>query len=131
MYRQRDTARDARILNEVIADCFGDDEERAGWYYYMAYGLQFPIEAMVRFPAEAGQTETRPAQIIGIDPKSAEGHIFRLSVVEPGSRKVQHFSPMALASVKASAQSLQALNDWLYWYNYEMLESKQGQRPSA
>lgn len=122
MYRQRDPERDERILHEVIADCFGDDEELAGWYYYMAHSLQFPIAAMVRFPMPSGQTEIRPAQVLGIDPKSAEGSAFRLGIVEPSNSRVQYISPKALAAVNTSPENLQVLNDWLYWQNCEMLD---------
>ena len=30
-----DTQRDERIMNEVLADAYGPEEQALGWYYYL------------------------------------------------------------------------------------------------
>jgi hypothetical protein len=39
------STRQARILNEAIADPYGPEERALGWYYYLENQLRFPFEA--------------------------------------------------------------------------------------
>ena len=119
--RKHDPAREHRILYEVIVDCY-DDEELMGWYYYMAEGLEFPIDVTVRFTLKNGKTEAKPAQIVHIDPKSERGNPIRLGITEPGSERMQYISPEELASADTTPENLEILNDWLYWHDFELLE---------
>ena len=121
MYREHDPIRDERILNEAIVDCYDEDEERMGWYYYMTDNLTLPIAAKVRFPMKGGQTEVRPAQIVEVDPKTEQGGVVRLGVTEGDSQRVQHISPEYLVSMATTPENAQVINDWLYWHNHPML----------
>ena len=40
-----DPERDNRIGMEIIVDCYSEDEEAMGWYYYLQDNLDFPFKA--------------------------------------------------------------------------------------
>ena len=122
LHHTHDPAREHRILYEVIVDCYNDDEELMGWYYYMAEGLNFPIDVTVRFSLKHGKTEMKSAQIVNIDPKSEQVNPMRLGIMEPGSKRIQHISPEDLASADTTPENLEILNDWLYWHSFDLLE---------
>ena len=121
MRKEHDSDRENRILEEVIVDCYGEEEQLMGWYYYMADNLEFPITATVRFALKGGKTEIKPAQIVDIDPKSERGNAIRLGITEGDSQRVQYVSPEDLASIDTSDENTEIINDWLYWHNCEML----------
>lgn len=116
-----DPAREHRILDEIIVDCYDEVEEYMGWYYYMADNLAFPIDVTVRLRRRDGATEDRAAQIIGVDPKSEQGTPIRLGIAEPGSERIQYISPEDLSTARTTPKNLEILNDWLYWHNFDLL----------
>ena len=118
-----DPTRHHRILYEVIVDCYDEEEQLMGWYYYMTDNLKFPINVTVRFRLKGGTTEIKPAQIVDIDPKSERGSAIRLGIAELGSARVQYISPEELTSADTTPENLEILNDWLYWHNFELLKS--------
>ena len=40
-----DKAREDRIDEEIIVDCYGEAERAMGWYYYLEDRLEFPFTA--------------------------------------------------------------------------------------
>ena len=115
-----DPTRHDRILDEILVDCYNEqDVELMSWYYYMTDNLEFPVDVTVRF--RGGATEIKPAQIVGIDPKSEQGSPIRLGITEPGNARVQYIGPEDLASAETTPENLEILNDWLYWHNFELL----------
>ncbi|NJL77610.1 MAG: hypothetical protein HC892_23820 [Saprospiraceae bacterium] len=40
--------REDRISEDILADCYGDDEINTGWYYYFLDNLTFPISAVAK-----------------------------------------------------------------------------------
>ena len=116
-----DPTRTHRIHYEVIVDCYNEEEELMGWYYYMSDNLAFPIDVVVRLALKGGKTELKPAQIVALDPKSEQSNPIRLGISEPGSERVQYISPVDIASMDTSPENAEIINDWLYWHNHEML----------
>lgn len=121
MPRSHDPAREHRILYEVIVDCYDEQEEFMGWYYYMADNLEFPITATVRLPLRGGKTEEKTVQIIEVDPKSETGRAIRLGITEAGSERVHYISPEAIIRLDTTPENLEIINDWLYWHDFHLL----------
>lgn len=121
MPRSHDPAREHRILYEVIVDCYDEEEELMGWYYYMADNPKFPIAATVRLPLHGGKSENKTVQIVDVDPKSEMGSPIRLGVTEEGSERIHHISPEAIAHLDTSPENAEIINDWLYWHDFELL----------
>jgi hypothetical protein len=121
MPKKKDPARENRIINEVIVDCYDEIEEMMGWYYYMNDTLQFPVKADVRLQVKGGGTEIIAVEIVEIDPKSETGQAVRLGVVEAGSKRVQYVSPEAIVRLNTSAGNKEVINDWLYWHDFDLV----------
>lgn len=121
MRREHDPIRDDRILNLIIADCFGEDEEAAGWYHHWAATLQFPMAAALRSSLSDAPLDVHTVQVVGIDPQSEHGQALRLGITDSKNPRVRYIRPEELASVSTSPECLQAINDWLYWHNYDLL----------
>ena len=42
-YTKRDPVRERRIVDEIIVDAYGPEEQAMGWYYYLDDQLNFPF----------------------------------------------------------------------------------------
>ncbi|HEX9627384.1 MAG TPA: calcium-binding protein [Acidiferrobacterales bacterium] len=40
-----DRAREKRIANDIVVDCYSSEESAMGWYYYLEGRLSFPFSA--------------------------------------------------------------------------------------
>ncbi|MBV6443387.1 MAG: hypothetical protein EPGJADBJ_05126 [Saprospiraceae bacterium] len=116
-------AREQRILYEIIVDCYDEEEEMIGWYYYFADNLKFPIEATVRLPLHGGKMEEKKVQIVELDTRSETGKAIRLGVVERGSERVHYISPGDIARLETSPENLEIINDWIYWHDFDLVSS--------
>lgn len=121
MPKVHDEEREDRIIMEVIVDCYDDEEELMGWFYYLHDGLNFPIDAVANLPLRGGQSEQKKVQIVEVDPKAEEGKSMKLGVTEEGSNRVSYISPEHLVSIDTSEENRQIINDWLYWHDYDLL----------
>ena len=43
--RDKDEAREERIMMEIVVDCYDEDERAMGWETYLGETLQFPFQA--------------------------------------------------------------------------------------
>lgn len=121
MAKIHDEVRENRIIYDVIVDCYDEDEQLMGWYYYMAEGLIFPIQAVANLALRGGKTEQKEVQIVSVDPKSEEGNAVRLGITEGDSERVQYISPERFVSIQTNEANLDIINDWLYWHDFELL----------
>ena len=46
MTTAQDAERDERIMMEIVVDCYDEDEQMIGWYYYLEDTLLFPFTAV-------------------------------------------------------------------------------------
>ena len=121
MAKIHDEVREQRIIYDVIVDCYDEDEQLMGWYYYMAEGLNFPIQAVANLALRGGKTEQKEVQIVSVDPKSEQGNAIRLGITEGDSERVQYISPERFVSIQTSEANLDIINDWLYWHDFDLL----------
>jgi hypothetical protein len=61
--KNKDAAREERILMEAIVDAYGPEEQAMGWYYYLEDKISFPfaaecIAANKRTPLKLGERVT-------------------------------------------------------------------------
>ncbi len=124
MGRIHDEDRENRIKNQVIVDCKGEAEEMTGWYYYMYDGLSFPMKGLANIPTSGNKTAQKKVKITKIDPDSESGNIFKIGVIENGARQITYISLDYLIRIEDADQnieSIEMINDWLYWHNFELL----------
>ena len=36
--------REKRIMNDIVVDCYNEQEQAMGWYYYLEDNLNFPFK---------------------------------------------------------------------------------------
>jgi hypothetical protein len=111
----RDAEREERIVNEIIVDCYGPEEEAAGWYTYLEEQLQFPFEAVcvaerAISPLQTGEKVT----IIDMAPQDECDHEMFVMIrwqQRSFAAPLMQFAPAA----KTGAQTVEAVEDWRYW----------------
>jgi hypothetical protein len=121
MSRIHDEERENRIKNEVIVDCHHESEEMTGWYYYMHDGMSFPMKGLANIPTSGGKTAQKKVKIVGLDSKSETGQPMRIGVIENGGRQTVYISPEYILRIEEADNSVEIINDWLYWHNFELL----------
>lgn len=104
-----------RIENEIIVDCYDEYEMSMGWYTYMQDSLGFPFKATAALKKTDGSTEKKEVKIIAL--ASDEGAFLTKDFdleMEHGAY-LQKIEYSKLSDIKASAQTLEALEAWDAW----------------
>lgn len=114
---QTNKARERRIYEEIIADCYGEEEQMMGWWNYLDDTLKFPfmakcVEKRSVSPLKIGEI----VKVIGMGAfEDCESNMF--VIIEWRDRKLG--APLAqLESIKSRAKTKQAIEDWRYWSRY-------------
>jgi hypothetical protein len=108
------SARDRRIEQEIIVDCYGPEEQAMGWYYYLEGQLNVPFTARCTAkraisPLKVGDE----VEVIGMPPESECEHEMFVTI---RWGKDGLAVPLAqLKPLKADRTTRQAVEDWLYW----------------
>lgn len=55
------------IENEIIVDCYGDEEISTGWATYLDQDLSYPFTAEYQVKKKGGKKEWRPVKVVGDD----------------------------------------------------------------
>lgn len=112
--RKIDKAREERIDEEIIVDCYGEAERAMGWYYYLEDRLEFPFTAKciaIRSisPLKTGEV----VEVLGLAPEDeCEREMF--VTIRWETRKFA--APLSqLQVVKASKETKEDVEDWRYW----------------
>ena len=110
-----DKAREERIRNEIIVDCYNKSERFSGWYSYLEEKLKFPFSALCVATSPASPLKRgEQVEVIGMldDERCEPGEIF----VKIRWQRRQMGVPLAqLEAVHLGPASAQAIADWHYW----------------
>jgi hypothetical protein len=110
-----DKAREQRIQNEIIVDCYNESERFGGWYCYLEERLKFPFSALcIATSAVSPLKPGERVEVIGIldDERHEPGEIF--ARIRWRGRRMG--APLAhLEGVNLGPESAQAIADWHYW----------------
>jgi hypothetical protein len=113
--KEHDPEREDRIRMEAIVDCYTEEEEAMGWYYYLEDKLGFPFKA--RCIAKRAVSPLKigdEVQVLGMAPEEecARGEMFVLIRHNRGKLAV----PLVqLEPVDADPETVEAVGDWHYW----------------
>jgi Calcium binding len=110
-----DKAREERIRNEIIVDCYNKSERFTGWYCYLEEKLKFPFGALCVATSPVSPLK-RGEQVEVIAMFEDERH-------EPGEilvkirwqRRKMGVPLRQLEGVRLGPESGQAITDWHYW----------------
>jgi hypothetical protein len=119
----RDEAREERIQQDIIVDCYGPEERASGWYSYLEATLAFPLLAHC-----VGERPISPLQvgneieIVGMAPEEECQH--EMFVLTPlGHDRTLAISLTQVEAYDSSdAATVEAVADWRYWVDagYEL-----------
>ncbi len=109
-----DKAREERIDEEIIVDCYGVAERAMGWYCYLEDRLEFPffakcIAARSISPLKIGEV----AEVLRMAPEDECEHEIFVTI---RWEKRKFAAPLSqLESIRASRETTKAVEDWRYW----------------
>ena len=115
--KSADELRQERIDDEIIVDCYDEEEEMMGWYYYLQEKLTFPFTAKYRSSAKGHGKTTKLLQVVGMadeDKCNREIQVM-IRLQEDG---VEDQIPVALSQlegVEVDEATAEAIADWHYW----------------
>ena len=111
---RQDEQREERIINEIIVDASGPEEQAMGWYYYLDDTLGFSFKAQCIqersiSPLRMGEVVT----VTGMAPADeCENEMFVMVHWNDRSLAV----PLSqLTGVDVDAETEEAMADWSYW----------------
>lgn len=103
------------IDDEILVDCYDEDEVSMSWCYYMQKVLNFPFQAKAKLRKRAGGSALVPVSVVALaaDEEGFRGKDFDLDI-QLGEYIVK-IAYAALSHIKADEQTSEAFAIWKYW----------------
>jgi hypothetical protein len=114
---KRNAARERRIVDEIIVDAYGPEEQAMGWYYYLDRVLQFPFPARCRAaraisPLRAGERVT----VTGMAPEEECEHEMFVQIRWEDRPLAVPLAQLEVRGMRAvDAATRDGVADWHYW----------------
>ena len=108
-------AREKRIRDEVIVDCYGSEEVLIGWLTYLQDNLDYPFEAeCIKEKKISPLLEGEKVTVLELlDDDEYLGSDFFVRIEWMGRKTGVPLSQ--LKPLKVSKETKQAIEDWQYW----------------
>ena len=114
MTTAQDAERDERIMMEIVVDCYDEDEQMIGWYYYLDDTLLFPFTAIcINKRSISPIHQGGKFEVVGMaSADECDREMFVEIVWDCDTLAV----PLSqLSAPEADEQTQQAIADWYYW----------------
>jgi len=114
---KRNTARERRIVDDIIVDAYAPEEQAMGWYYYLERELRFPFPARCRAaraisPLRLGERVT----VTGMAPEEECEHEMFVQIKWAGRKLAVPLAQLEVHGIRTvDAATRQAIGDWHYW----------------
>lgn len=103
-----------RILEEIIVDAYGPEEQTMSWYYYLEDKLQFPFHAQC--VASVPTSPLRNGDTVEIRKMAPEDSCATDILVTTRWKNRNIAVPLSqLKPIGVDQSTDQAIEDWLYW----------------
>ena len=112
---KRDSGREARIIDEIIVDAYGPEEQAMGWYCYLDGKLRFPFRA--RCISKRAISPLRigdEAEVVGMAPEDECEHEMFVRM-RYGRRTLAIPLSQMMPSTGVDEETREAVGDWHYW----------------
>jgi hypothetical protein len=116
--RGQDAARDERIENEVIVDCYDDEEVASGWFYYFEEALTFPFKATIKSQSRNGSIVNEKVDVLSYKTKNDRSWDLRFGVSKAENTAVSFVELEELMDIEADEKTIEAIEDWKYFYQH-------------
>jgi hypothetical protein len=111
---KRSATREARILDEIIVDANGSEEQALGWYYYLQNQLRFPFTA--RCTAQRPTSPLKKSEEVTVLAMAPEEECEREMFVRVRWQRRSLCVPLAqLRPTRVAQETRQAVEDWRHW----------------
>lgn len=103
------------IEDEILVDCYGDDEVNMAWFYYMEENMIFPFDAQLEVKKRDGSKELKEVEVLRLASTERDyaGEDFRVEVAY--SEDIIETSISKLHHIKADEGTLEAIQIWKFW----------------
>lgn len=116
MPKHKDTAREDRIVMEVVVDAYGPEERAIGWYCYLEDALQFPFTAhCTAARAISPLQKNDEVEVIGMAPDDECQHEMFVMIRHEGKAGLAVPLSQLQPGDDADDATRQAIEDWHYW----------------
>ena len=109
--------REQRIVDEILIDAYGPEEQAMGWYYYLESKLRFPFPARCR--AARAISPLRPDERVTVSAMAPEEECQHEMFVQIRWQDRLLAVPLAQLEVRGmravDARTRDAVADWHYW----------------
>jgi Calcium binding len=111
---KEDKTREDRIVDEIIVDAYGPEEQAMGWYCYLADNLAFPfkgrcIQARSTSPLRVGQE----VKVLKMAHEDDCMHEMFVEIRWKGQKLAVPLSQ--LEPTEVDDETREAVEDWHYW----------------
>ncbi len=115
--RKRNAASERRILDEIIVDAYGPQEQAMGWYCYLENTLRFPFTARCR--AARAISPLNPGDRVLVSSMAPEQECEHEMFVQICWLDRPLAVPLAQLEVRGAhdvgTKTRRAIDDWHYW----------------
>ena len=111
---KKDEVRENRIVDEIIVDAYGEDEQAMGWYNHLEQKLKFPFMARcIKKRSTSPLLVGDEVKVIRMSSEDDCAHEM-LAKIQWGKRRLA--VPLSqLEVVEANDETREAVDDWHYW----------------
>jgi Calcium binding len=115
MTNAQDAERDERISMEIVVDCYDEEEQMMGWYYYLGDTMLFPFTAVCTTKRRSSPLKADEiVEVIGM--ASADECEHEMFVEIAGVEGDTRIIPLSqITAPDANAKTQEAIADWRYW----------------
>ena len=111
--KMKNTERENRIYNEIIVDCYDEEEQKMGWYYYLEENTLFRFKAEANFKKRNRTKIKQKVDVLQLS--SNEGFENDLLIGVCYHEDIFDVPLLILLNIKANEKTIEAIEDWRYW----------------
>lgn len=109
-----DQDREDRIADEIVVDCYNEEERACGWHCHLDSVLTFPFQA--ECTAARRGSPLRQGEKVSVVAMADQDYCAIEMFVEIEWREALLTVPLVqLKPLNAPAETVQAIEDWHYW----------------
>jgi hypothetical protein len=101
------------IYDEIMVDCYGEEEEIAAWDVYLGDNLLFPFTAEFPVKKKDKTIEWVKGEIVGVKDESYNGGTYYVEAEYKGV--LIPVDILALKNIKTDKENRQVIEMWRYW----------------
>jgi len=102
------------IVDEIIADCYGQGEQAMGWYYYLEENLNFPFIARCIMKKLTSPLKNKEIiEVIGMAPEYECQHEMLVNI--RWQKDIMSVPLAQIEGIKVKNKTREAIENWHYW----------------